>query len=39
MKFDLFNIIVIIFMVYVLYRLPSVEKMSNIDVATENKIR
>jgi hypothetical protein len=39
MKFDLFNIVVIIFMVYVIYRLPSVEKMSNIDKATEDKIR
>jgi hypothetical protein len=39
MKFDLFNIVVIIFMVYDIYRLPSVEKMSNIDEATENKIR
>ncbi|ULY68465.1 hypothetical protein [Chlorella virus XW01] len=39
MKFDLFNIIVIIFMIYVIYRLPSVEKMTNIDKATEEKIR
>jgi hypothetical protein len=39
LHFDLFNIIVIIFMIYVMFRLPSVEKMSNIDKATEDKIR
>jgi hypothetical protein len=38
-KLDLFNIIVIIFMVYVIYRLPSLEQMSNVDKATEDKIR
>jgi hypothetical protein len=36
---NIFNIIIVIVLIYILYRLPSVEKMSNIDVATENKIR
>jgi hypothetical protein len=39
LHFDLFNIIIIIVLIYILYRLPSVEKMSNIDKATEDKIR
>jgi cytoskeletal protein CcmA (bactofilin family) len=37
--FNLFNIVVVIFMIYVMFRLPSVEQMSNIDKATEDKIR
>ena len=32
-------IILVISVIYLYYRLPSVEKMSNIDEATENKIR
>ena len=32
-------IIIFIILIYILFRLPSVEKMSNIDEATENKIR
>jgi len=32
-------IILVISVIYILFRLPSVEKMSNIDEATENKIR
>jgi hypothetical protein len=39
LHFNLFNIIVIIFMIYVIFRLPSIEQMSNIDKATEDKIR
>jgi hypothetical protein len=39
MNFNLFNIIVIIFMIYVLFRLPSLEQMTNVDKATEDKIR
>jgi cytoskeletal protein CcmA (bactofilin family) len=36
---NIFNIIIIIILVYILSRLPSIETMANIDTATENKIR
>jgi hypothetical protein len=36
---NIINIILILAVVYVIYRLPSVEKMSNVDKATEDKIR
>ncbi|ULY68462.1 hypothetical protein [Chlorella virus XW01] len=36
---NIFNIIIIIILIYILSRLPSVETMANIDTATENKIR
>jgi hypothetical protein len=36
---NIINIIVITILIYILFRLPTVEKMSNIDKATEDKIR
>jgi hypothetical protein len=36
---NIINIVLILAVVYVIYRLPSVEKMTNIDKATEDKIR
>jgi microcystin-dependent protein len=36
---NIINIIVITILIYILFRLPSMEQMSNVDKATEDKIR